>query len=815
MRVLFLTLLDFNSLEEHNIYTDLLRCFTNENHSVYIVSPREKRNNKGTEIIIKDNVQILKIEIGNITKCGLIEKGISTLRIEDLYIKTIKKYYSDVHFDLILYSTPPITFGKVIEYVKKRDHAKSYLLLKDIFPQNAVDLGMFSSKGLMHAFFRKKEKELYDQSDYIGCMSQANVDYLLKHNPWIDPKKVEICPNSIEPITIKKNEKLTREIREKYNIPKDKIIFIYGGNLGKPQGIDHIIACLKACTDHPKAYFVIAGSGTEYPKIKAFLDQTPLSNVRLLHQLPKEEYELLVNTCDVGLIFLDHRFTIPNFPSRLLSYMQASIPVFACTDSSTDIGKMLIKGGFGWWCESNDEKIFYLKVLEICKLDVKNFGENARKYLLSHYQARQGYEIIMNKIQKKYNLKKVAFIGGLFPKELEKEVLNDSIGQPQNAANLLQWNIIDGLDNYLKEPITILNSLFIGSFPRRYKKLIIKANKFNHSEKKYHVDFNLPFFNAPLFKQISKIYNIKKSIRLNIIPKDYDVVFGYSMTTPIVKSLLYAKRKNPQLVTCLIVPDLPEYMNMSEKKSLLFRILKFINNKSIYKDINKIDSFVVLTEYMPSAMGIKTKPYTVIEGIVKPTEDINKKEIAHENIHRKIVYTGTLEKKYGIEELVNAFHKLEMDNIELIICGGGNSELYIKKMAKIDKRIKYFGIVTPEKAKQLQREAYILVNPRSNKEEYTKFSFPSKTLEYMDSGKPVLMYHLSGIPAEYDEFLLYIDEDCDGLYKALKRNLEKERYELISLGDKAKKFVDSQKNNVIQSKKIINMLNKIKNDNEF
>lgn len=397
MNILFLTLLDFNSLTESNIYTDILRCFSGKGHNVYAISPSEKRKAQQTEVLVDQNAQILKVKIGNITKCGMIEKGISTLKIEDQYIRAIKKYYTDVHFDLILYATPPITFGKVIEFIKKRDHARSYLLLKDIFPQNAVDLGMFSSKGLLYTFFKRKEKKLYDQSDFIGCMSQANVDYLLKHNSWIGPKKVEICPNSIEPITIEKDETIIWKVREKYSIPMDKTIFIYGGNLGKPQGMEHIIACLKACADHPKAYFVIAGSGTEYPKLKAFLEETPLSNVQLLYQLPKEDHELLANTCDVGLIFLDHRFSIPNFPSRLLSYMQAAMPVLACTDIHTDIGQIIEAGSFGYWCESREPGKFKEKIDQLCvgKEKLYEMGKNARAYLEAHYTASQAYEIIM------------------------------------------------------------------------------------------------------------------------------------------------------------------------------------------------------------------------------------------------------------------------------------------------------------------------------------------------------------------------------------------------------------------------------------
>ena len=249
MNVLFLTLLDFGSIEEHNIYTDLLREFAKHGHKLYVISPVERRKRQETRLLETDKATILKLKIGNTQKTNLIEKGISTITIEPQFISGIKKFFSNVKFDLVLYSTPPITFCNAIEYVRKRDNAKTYLLLKDIFPQNSVDIGMLSKsgwKGLIYRFFRNKEKHLYRISDHIGCMSQANVDYVIKHNPDVDPSIVEICPNSIEVVDMSVDEKTREEIRKKYDIPLDKKVFVYGGNLGKPQGIDFMIQCLKS-----------------------------------------------------------------------------------------------------------------------------------------------------------------------------------------------------------------------------------------------------------------------------------------------------------------------------------------------------------------------------------------------------------------------------------------------------------------------------------------------------------------------------------------------------------------------------------------
>lgn len=397
MNVLFLTLANISSLETHGIYTDLLREFTHYGHTVYVVSPAERHLGEKTRLLKNVDSIILRVRTGNIQKTNLLIKGISTILLEFQFIRAIRHYLADVQFDLVLYSTPPVTLAKVVQFVKQRDGARTYLLLKDIFPQNAVDLGMMCNSGWKRAiyqFFRIKEKKLYALADRIGCMSQANVDYLIKHDPEIDPARVEICPNSIEPIEILVTPEQRSALREKYHIPENKTVFIYGGNLGRPQGIPFLIECLRANQDREDRFFVICGTGTEYPKLKTYIDAEKPSNVLLLNGLPKGEYENLTAVCDVGMIFLDYRFTIPNFPSRLLSYMQAGIPVLSCTDPNTDIGDIIEADGFGWKCFSNDSSAFCWTADAACQADLKKMGNAGRRYLLEHYTVEQSYKII-------------------------------------------------------------------------------------------------------------------------------------------------------------------------------------------------------------------------------------------------------------------------------------------------------------------------------------------------------------------------------------------------------------------------------------
>lgn len=398
MKILFLTIGRFDDIESKGIYPDLLRYFRNQGHDIYVITHHQRRENLPTELNEKKGAHILSVRIGNITKCGIIEKGISTLTIESKYKRAIKKYFNNVKFDLVMYSTPPITLNGAVEYVKKRDDARTYLLLKDIFPQNAVDLGMINKKGIgapLYSMFRKKEKKLYRISDYIGCMSQANVDYVLQHNPEVASNKVEVCPNCIEPLDMSVTASERENIRRKYNIPLDKTVFVYGGNLGRPQGISFLIECLKSQKDNKIAYFLIVGDGTEYEKISSYVNASKQENVKLMKRLPKEDYEKMVAACDVGMIFLDYRFTIPNFPSRLLSYMQAEIPILACTDSNTDIGRVIVDGEFGWWCESSEIKTFHETIKKVCESDLKTMGKKGYQYLVKNYNSKIGYEIIM------------------------------------------------------------------------------------------------------------------------------------------------------------------------------------------------------------------------------------------------------------------------------------------------------------------------------------------------------------------------------------------------------------------------------------
>jgi len=398
-KILVLTMSDITSMEKGSIYGDLLLSLRNDGHSVRVVTPLEKRLKLETNIIDENGISLLRVKTGNLFSTNIIEKIIAQLGLVRKYRKAMALFFPYEKYDMILYSTPPVTIVNLVKHLKRQTSAFTYLMLKDIFPQNAVDLGFISGRGLVYSYFRKKEQALYKISDRIGCMSSANVEYILSHNSYISRNKVELCPNSLLPRDLRVTEDEKFMVRKHYGLPQEKCIFVYGGNIGKPQGIDFIIDCLRSQKWNDNVYFLIIGGGTEFNRLEKFIVKENPNNVELMKTLNRPEFEKLIASCDVGLLFLDKRFTIPNFPSRLLSYMQAGLPIFACTDLVTDVGSIITRNGFGWWCRSGDLVTFSELINSISdRRNALKMGIAAFNYFESNFSVERVKDIILNNL---------------------------------------------------------------------------------------------------------------------------------------------------------------------------------------------------------------------------------------------------------------------------------------------------------------------------------------------------------------------------------------------------------------------------------
>jgi glycosyltransferase involved in cell wall biosynthesis len=399
-RIIFISLVQINTLEERGIYQDLLRQFTLNGHDVTVVCPIERRTGLPTKIIKENGVMILQVRTLNFQKAPIWEKGIATLSLNWVLQNAIRKYFVNSTFDLILYATPPITITGLIGWLKNRNRAKTYLLLKDIFPQNAVDMGMFSNKSLLHRYFKRNEQKLYELSDRIGCMSPANVEYIRWHHPTI-AFKLEENPNSID-LSKTTGAAIDREaVLQKWGVPAHNVVYLYGGNLGKPQGATFLLSLITEAQQLPNAFFLIVGDGTDYANLKEWFDLNQPRNAKLIHRLGKVAFDELAACCDVGLILLRKEFTIPNFPSRLLTYLENKMPVLAITDPVSDVGAITEREGFGKWCMYG-EKDDALRKISFFANNVemrKKMGETGLAYMKEHYDVRLSYYKIIDFVQ--------------------------------------------------------------------------------------------------------------------------------------------------------------------------------------------------------------------------------------------------------------------------------------------------------------------------------------------------------------------------------------------------------------------------------
>ena len=399
MNILYLTIAPKIS---QKMTKDLSDEFVKNGHSVFLVCPCDSNNSVSKKFEIFEGINYLFVRSGNIVgKISILKKVVNFLSIDFTYKKAIKSALKGIHIDLVLYSTPPITLVNTIKWVKRKYSALTYLMLKDIFPQNAVDIGMLRNYGLtkcIYSFFRKKEKKMYLCSDYIGCMSEANRQYLIKNNPYLNSNFIGLCYNSYKKISnrcIDINAK-----RKEYGLPEDKTIFLYGGNLGKPQGLSFFIEVLKSNIDNNDIFFFICGNGNDQNKLIEYIDDYKPANVKFINAVSTTEYDELMQACDVGLVFLDYNFTIPNYPSRILSIMQNGRPILAATDNVTDIRQLIQENKLGWWCPSNDVKRFNTLIEGIKENHQERieYGMNSLVYYTSNFVPEITYDQIINLI---------------------------------------------------------------------------------------------------------------------------------------------------------------------------------------------------------------------------------------------------------------------------------------------------------------------------------------------------------------------------------------------------------------------------------
>jgi glycosyltransferase involved in cell wall biosynthesis len=326
----------------------------------------------------------------------------------------------------------------------------------------------------------------------------------------------------------------------------------------------------------------------------------------------------------------------------------------------------------------------------------------------------------------------------------------------------------------------------------------------NDFDKRIYFNYNLTF-NLPILKNLLDFFLSFVKVflwRFSGEAKSKAIVCDILKLSTTAGAFIAAKLSGIKAVA--IITDMPG-LDVIEGS-----FIHQLKSKVILSFITRFDAYILITEHMNQIVNPFGKNYMVMEGLVDSSMNLTENRIESKAQERILLYSGGIFERYGVKNLIDAFNKLEGEDLRLFIYGDGPMAKDMPRYVEIDNRIKYFGVVANDEVVKAQVFSTLLINPRPSHEEYTKYSFPSKNMEYMVSGTPIVTANLPGMPREYLPFVYLLEEeDLNGIFNTLDQTLKKSREELHDFGMKSKEFVLSQKNNFLQGGRVTKFISEI------
>ncbi len=401
----------------------------------------------------------------------------------------------------------------------------------------------------------------------------------------------------------------------------------------------------------------------------------------------------------------------------------------------------------------------------------------------------------------------VLFSSVMIPLDIEETVSKHNKRPIGQSNTHIQMALIKGLID-CNCNVSVVNKLYVNSYPRNYS--LAKISEYNFNIDGCNLTYGVGFLNLPVINKLSFFKYMKKSVDdwAKKTEGEERAIICYPLTVYNLDLVKYVKKKYPDIKTSIIVPDLPRFMRMGLKKS----VKKFVHDlylsrmeKKTKKTLPYVDTWFLFSKHMATYLNCEEN-YTVMEGFHRemPAEEFS----GEDDDILKLYYAGGLSVSYGVADLVDAFHMVKGDNLRLILCGGGDAADHVREVAAIDNRIDFRGKVPYEEANRLLHEVDIVVNPRPcGKHEFTKYSFPSKTIEALAFGKPLISFRLEGIPEEYDDYLFYVDGvGPEGLRDKIVEVASLTKRELHEIGERGRVFINENKTGRKQAEKILRSL---------
>ena len=380
-------------LSQSAMYSDMVNEFQQNGHKVLPMAPIISDSSK-SYISIENQIEVLRVKTLDVFSKNVFEKGFANLLLSNQFKNAFTAFWKNKAIDLVIVATPSVMFADFVSDIKKSKGSQVYLMQKDIFPQNAVDLGLMNKKSLIFKFFKKKECKLLKVADIVGCTSPGNINYFLSNYSFLEKKKVQLLYNNSK--IFNRSDELKFDNKDF----SDMFTVVFGGNMGKPQQLENVFNLAKRTLNFKDVLFIVIGKGTEIEKLKDVANQMGIYNLKFIDSLSRENYFKLISSCNLGLISLHQDFTVPNTPMKLNDYLNAGIPVLASIDRNNDLGELLEQNKMGKYAYSDSPDMLFEQFLMLYEdNDLCNeLGKNGYAFCLNNLSVEKAYIDVLKQL---------------------------------------------------------------------------------------------------------------------------------------------------------------------------------------------------------------------------------------------------------------------------------------------------------------------------------------------------------------------------------------------------------------------------------
>lgn len=340
-----------NPLSSAKMFQDLATEMSSLGNDVTIVTGDDSLQTR-FEVSREVDITIVRVKSGAFRHPSRFVRGFNEIFLSRRIWNSAHSFFKSQSYDLVVCYSPTIFWSGLLKKIKAINDCTIYLVLRDIFPQWALDTGLLSRYGLIYWYFRIHEIRLYESVDFIGVQSPANLNYFL--NSSLNGRyKLEVLYNWTK---IQDHKLVLSEFRSKLGL-EGKVIFMYGGNMGVAQDIDNILRLATNLKNENNIFFILVGDGSEFKRLKILIDKNGFSNIKIFPAVSQIEYEKILAECDVGLITLRRDFKTHNIPGKLLSYLELRKPILASINIGNDLDTIIQDYNTGLVCINGDDDL--------------------------------------------------------------------------------------------------------------------------------------------------------------------------------------------------------------------------------------------------------------------------------------------------------------------------------------------------------------------------------------------------------------------------------------------------------------------------